>query len=88
MDSVLADEAQTQVDPMRTTYVFDSPERQSELFERLFLANSFDLIELLVKFNLAHNFPQLVGCKAVEELRAKQLLMYSKQVDAWQKQRG
>jgi hypothetical protein len=39
--------------------------------ESMFLANSFDLIELLVQFGIAHLYPQLQGCQFVEELRAK-----------------
>ena len=74
------------MDQHKTSYVF-GPEQASKM-ERLFLANSFDLIELLVRFHLAHLYPQLRGCKLVKELEATQNLAHDKQVKSWQEQRA
>jgi hypothetical protein len=46
------------------------------------------LIELLVKYNIAHFYPQLKGCSLVKELQSKRELMYEAQVLSWQEQRG
>lgn len=56
------------VDQHKTSYVFGPEQAFASKMERLFLANSFDLIELLVRFHLTHLYPQLKGCKLVKEL--------------------
>lgn len=46
------------VEPNKTSYVFTAAnETATDRFESLFLANSFDLIDLLVQFGIAHLFP-------------------------------
>lgn len=57
-------------------------------FERLFMANSYDLAELLVQFDLAHLFPQLRGCLFVKQLQAKQNFSHVDQIRHWQDQRA
>ena len=54
----------------------------------MFLANSFDLIELLVKYNIAHLYPQLNGCEFVKKLKAKRELVFEDVVSNWQEQRS
>ncbi len=57
-------------DRNKNSYVFGPEQTSASKMERLFLSNSFDLIELLVRFHLAHLYPQLKGCKLVKELQS------------------
>lgn len=57
-------------------------------FERLFMANSYDLAELLVQYDRAHLFPQLRGCLFVKQLQAKQNFSHVDQIRHWQDQRA
>ena len=55
-------------DENKNSYVFGPEQTSTSKMERLFLSNSFDLIELLSRFHLAHLYPQLKGCKLVKDL--------------------
>jgi hypothetical protein len=79
------EETKNQIDPDRATYVFGSP--SSDRPELLYLANSFDLIDLLIKFNLAQYYPQLQASKYVEEMQSKQKLLHEETINSWQGQR-
>jgi hypothetical protein len=79
-----SEETKVFVDQHKTSYVFGPEQAFASKMERLFLANSFDLIELLVRFHLAHLYPQLRGCKLVKELEGKQNLAHEKQIKSWQ----
>lgn len=55
--------------------------------ERLFVANSQDLVRLLVMFNLSQFFPQLQGCAYVDyikkSLKFKEDSIMKKEILAW-----
>lgn len=62
-------------------------EPSSDRQELLFLANSADLVDLLVKFNMAQHFPQLASSRYVFELQSKQQLLHADTINQWQTQR-
>jgi hypothetical protein len=84
-DAHSAEDEETKLDPKLNSYVFGAP--ISENPELMYLANSSDLIDLLVKFNISQNFPQLYCSHHVQELEKQQKFLHSETINSWQKQR-